>query len=411
MDISSLRERAPIEPSTVTELNEYIKGRLESDVRLSRVLVRGEISNFTRHSSGHLYFSMKDEGGQIRAVMFRSAAASLTIAPEDGMKVVITGSVSLYVKGGSYQIYVTSLRPDGLGALYLAYERLKQKLEAEGLFSEERKRPLPPFPKKIGVITSPTGAAVRDILHITGRRYPLADILLYPALVQGEGAPASLLAGLRYFSGTDTDVIIIGRGGGSIEDLWAFNDEAVARQIASMPMPVISAVGHETDFTICDFVADLRAPTPSAAAELAVPDIRELILSLDAAATRASSALLSVARRKKERLASLGERLSLMGKGRMLDGKKQALLHLSERINLAVRMNLERKKAEIGAKAEKLEALSPLRVLRRGYCVAEAKGNVLTSVERISVGDPLSLTFLDGKILATVQEKENGSNE
>ena len=408
MDISSLRERAPLEPSTVTELNEYIKSRLESDVRLSRVLVRGEISNFTRHSSGHLYFSIKDEGGQIRAVMFRSAAASLTIAPEDGMKVVITGAVSLYVKGGSYQIYVTSLRPDGLGALYLAYERLKQKLEAEGLFSEERKRPLPPFPKKIGVITSPTGAAVRDILHITGRRYPLADILLYPALVQGEGAPASLLAGLRYFSGTDTDVIIIGRGGGSIEDLWAFNDEAVARQIASMPMPIISAVGHETDFTICDFVADLRAPTPSAAAELAVPDIRELILSLDAAASRASSALLSLARRKKEKLASLGERLSLLGKGRILDEKKQALLHLTERINLASRMHLERKKAELSVKAEKLEALSPLRVLHRGYCVAESKGEVLTTVGKISAGDSLSLTLSDGKILATVQEKENG---
>ncbi len=411
MDISSLRERAQAEPSTVTELNEYIKGRLESDTRLSRVFVRGEISNFTRHSSGHLYFSIKDEGGQIRAVMFRSAAASLTIAPEDGMKVVITGSVSLYVKGGSYQIYVTSLRPDGLGALYLAYERLKQKLEAEGLFSEERKRPLPPFPKKIGVITSPTGAAIRDILHITGRRYPLADILLYPALVQGEGAPASLLSGLRYFSNTDTDVVIIGRGGGSIEDLWAFNDEAVARQIASMPMPVISAVGHETDFTICDFVADLRAPTPSAAAELAVPDIRELILSLDAAASRASAALLNVARRKKERLASLGERLSVLGKGRMLEAKKQALLYLSEKIHLAARMNLERKGAELSAKAEKLEALSPLRVLRRGYCVAEVGGNVLVSTENVSVGDSLSLTLADGKIFAAVQEKEIVCNE
>ncbi len=410
MDISSLRERVQTEPSTVTQLNEYIKGMLESDAKLSRIYVRGEISNFTRHSSGHLYFSIKDEGGQIRAVMFRSAAASLTFVPEDGMKVLVTGSVSLYVKGGSYQIYVTSLRPDGLGALYLAYERLKRKLEDEGLFSEERKRPLPLFPKKIGVITSPTGAAIRDILHITGRRYPLADILLYPALVQGEGAPGSLLAGLRYFAATDTDVIIIGRGGGSIEDLWAFNNEAVARQIACMPMPVISAVGHETDFTICDFVADLRAPTPSAAAELAVPDVRELILSLDAAASRAATALLSLSRRRKERLASFGERLRLLGKGRLLDGKRQTLLYLSEKIKNAARTDFDRKRAELSVKAEKLEALSPLRVLCRGYCVAESEGSVLTSVDGVAVGAPLQLTLSDGKISAVVQEKEKDTN-
>ena len=406
MDISSLRERAQVEPSTVTELNEYIKGRLETDARLSRVFVRGEISNFTRHSSGHLYFSIKDEGGQIRAVMFRSAAASLTFVPEDGMKVIITGSVSLYVKGGSYQIYVTSLRPDGLGALYLAYERLKRKLEEEGLFSEERKRPLPPFPKKIGVITSPTGAAIRDILHITGRRYPLANILLYPALVQGEGAPASLLAGLRYFEASDADIIIIGRGGGSIEDLWAFNDEAVARKVASMPMPVISAVGHETDFTICDFVADLRAPTPSAAAELAVPDVRELILSLDGAAERASNALLYLAKRKRERLSSLEERLHLLGSGRLFDSKRQKISYLSEKMQSAMKMHLERKNSEIALRAQKLEALSPLRVLGRGYCVAESRGALVASVEDAAIGDPLSITLSDGKISAVVQNKE-----
>ena len=411
MDISSLRERAQVEPSTVTELNEYIKGRLENDARLSRVFVRGEISNFTRHSSGHLYFSIKDEGGQIRAVMFRSAAASLTVAPEDGMKVIVTGSVSLYVKGGSYQIYVTSLRPDGLGALYLAYERLKQKLEAEGLFSEERKRPLPPFPKKIGVITSPTGAAIRDVLHITGRRYPLADILLYPALVQGEGAPVSLLAGLHYFESSDVDVIIIGRGGGSIEDLWAFNDEAVARKIAAMPMPVISAVGHETDFTICDFVADLRAPTPSAAAELAVPDVRELILSLDGAAERASNALLQLVKRRGERLSSIEDRLRMLGAGRLFEGKRQTLSHLTEKLQSALKINLERKGNEIALRAEKIEALSPLRVLGRGYCVAESNGSIISSVESAVIGASLSITLSDGKISALVQDKEKFSNE
>ena len=410
MDISSLRERAPMEPGSVTQLNEYIKSRLESDPRLSRIYIRGEISNFTRHSSGHLYFSVKDEGSQIRAVMFRSAAASLTFLPEDGMKVLITGSVSLYVKSGSYQIYVTSLRPDGQGALYLAYERLKQKLEAEGLFAEERKRPLPPFPKRIGVITSPTGAAIRDILHITGRRYPLADIVLYPALVQGDGAPESLLKGLSYFETSDVDVVIIGRGGGSIEDLWGFNNEAVARKLASMPMPTVSAVGHETDFTICDFVADLRAPTPSAAAELCVPDIRELMMSLDAAASRACSALANLAKRKRERLSSLSQRLMLLGSGRLLDEKKQALLRLREKLSSAFSSDFTKRNSEIALKAEKLEALSPLRVLRRGYCVANTDGGVLTSVEQASVGDGLSLTVSDGKIFATVKQKERYSD-
>lgn len=410
MDISSLRERSQPEPSTVTELNEYIKGRLENDPRLSRIFVRGEISNFTRHSSGHLYFSIKDEGGQIRAVMFRSAAASLTFVPEDGMKVLVMGSVSVYVKSGSYQIYVTSLRPDGLGALYLAYERLKRKLEEEGLFSEERKRPLPQFPKKIGVITSPTGAAIRDILHITGRRYPLADILLYPALVQGEGAPASLLAGLRYFAGSDADVVIIGRGGGSIEDLWAFNNEAVARQIVCMPMPVISAVGHETDFTICDFVADLRAPTPSAAAELAVPDVRELMLSLDAVADRVVAALSGMAKRKKERLVALSDRLRLLGEGRLLEGKQQALSRLQEKIEATAKIDFERRKTDISQKAGKLEALSPLHVLRRGYCIAEDEEGVLASVDRAEIGKALTLTLSDGKISATIQTKERCSH-
>ncbi len=406
MDISSLRERAPMDPSSVSELNQYIKGRLESDARLSRVYIRGEISNFTRHSSGHLYFSIKDEESQIRAVMFRLAAQSLRFLPEDGMKVLVSGSVSVYTKGGLYQLYVSSLSPDGLGALYLAYERLKQKLEAEGLFSEERKRALPPYPKKIGVITSPTGAAVRDILNITGRRYPLADIVLYPALVQGEGAPRSLLCGLEYFSKTDADLLIIGRGGGSIEDLWAFNNENVARKIAEMPMPVISAVGHETDFTICDFVADLRAPTPSAAAELAVPDIRELYLYLDGMHSRLRAALLHPIRRKKERLCALRDRLALLSEGRLLEGERQALLRLKEKLSSVASVDFTKRRAEISVIAEKLEALSPLRVLGRGYCVAQTAAGVVSTVDAVSVGDGLSLSLSDGRIFAVVKEKE-----
>ncbi len=406
MDISSLRERAPMEPTSVSELNQYIKGRLESDARLSRVYIRGEISNFTRHSSGHLYFSIKDEESQIRAVMFRSAAQSLRFLPEDGMKVLVSGSVSLYVKGGSYQIYVTGLSPDGLGALYLAYERLKQKLFAEGLFAEERKRRLPPFPKKIGVITSPTGAAVRDILNITGRRYPLADVVLYPALVQGEGAPRSLLCGLDYFAKTNVDLLIIGRGGGSIEDLWAFNNEDVARKIAEMPMPVISAVGHETDFTICDFVADLRAPTPSAAAELAVPDIRELCLQLDGVHSRLRASLSHSIKRRKERLGAFRDRISLLSDGRLLEGKRQALLRINEKLKSAASVDFTKRRAAIAVAAEKLEALSPLRVLGRGYCVAHTATGVVSSVNGVGIGEPISLSLLDGEIFAVVKDKE-----
>ncbi len=411
MDISSLRERAPMEPTSVTELNQYIKGRLETDSRLSRVYLRAEISNFTRHSSGHLYFTLKDEESQIRAVMFRSAASTLSFLPEDGMKVLVTASVSLYLKSGAYQLYVTSLVADGQGALYLAYERLKKKLEAEGLFAEQRKRPLPKFPKKIGVITSPTGAAVRDILNITGRRYPLAHIVLYPALVQGEGAPRSLLCGLSYFCESDADLVIIGRGGGSIEDLWAFNNEEVVRKIAAMPMPVISAVGHETDFTICDFVADLRAPTPSAAAELAVPDMRELYLYLDGAQTRLSSALSLQAKRCRERLVALKDRLNLLQKGRLLDEKKQAVSRCFEKIKGLAKVDFTKRRAAVSIAAQKLEALSPIKVLRRGYCVAHSGAEAVGSVNQISVGDSLSLSFWDGEVFATVMKKEKNEND
>jgi exodeoxyribonuclease VII large subunit len=292
----------------------------------------------------------------------------------------------------------------------MAYEQLRAKLAAEGLFAEERKKSLPKIPRRIGIVTSPTGAAIRDMLHIAGRRFPSAEIVLYPALVQGEGAPQSLLKGLAYFATSDVDVVIIGRGGGSIEDLWAFNNEAVARRIAAMPQPIVSAVGHETDFTICDFVADLRAPTPSAAAELCVPDIRELRMSLDAAQDRAASALLHVSKRKRERLCALGERLSLLGKGRLFEDKKQVLLRYYEKIRGMARSEFIKRHADISIKAEKLDALSPLKVLRRGYCVAGTEQGVLTSVEHAAVGEELSIRLSDGKILATVKEKERYSD-
>ena len=262
---------------SVSALNAYIKQMMELDDFLSGVAVCGEISNFKRNSSGHLYFSLKDDNAAVSAVMFRSAAARLSFLPADGMKVTVYGRVSLYEKSGQYQIYVQTMRADGEGELTRAYEALKMKLSAEGLFSQERKKVLPKMPRRIGIITSPTGAAIRDMLNVTARRYPLADIIVFPSAVQGAEAPSQLRMGIELLNHLKSaDVIIIGRGGGSIEDLWAFNDEALVRAVAESDIPVISAVGHETDFTLCDFAADCRAPTPSAAAELAVPDISSL---------------------------------------------------------------------------------------------------------------------------------------
>ena len=282
MDISSLRERDNIGTFSVSELNGYIKRIIESNRTLASVTVKGEISNFTAHRSGHFYFSLKDSEGQIKAVMFRSRAQTLRFMPESGMKVIVHGSVSVYERDGVYQLYASSIQPDGIGALYLAYEQLKEKLYKNGIFDPAHKMPLPKYPEKIGVITSPTGAAVRDIINVLKRRYPIASIYLYPSLVQGDGAEEDLIKAVDYFDRSNLcDVIIIGRGGGSIEDLWAFNSEKLAMRIFDCKIPIISAVGHETDFTICDFVADMRAPTPSAAAEISAPDIAELLLRLD----------------------------------------------------------------------------------------------------------------------------------
>ena len=257
---------------TVSQINQFIKYTLDASPVLSDIYIHGEISNFTNHRSGHLYFSVKDEESVLRVVMFKSSAVRLKFLPENGMKVLIHGRISSYVRDGQYQLYADSMEPDGAGALAVAFEQLKKKLEAEGLFAAEKKKLLPPFPKAIGIVTSPTGAAIRDILQILGRRYPLSKVILFPVQVQGDAAPRQLISGIQYFNRhLSVDVIIIGRGGGSMEELWAFNNEELARAVAASEIPVVSAVGHEIDFTISDFAADLRAPTPSAAAELTVP--------------------------------------------------------------------------------------------------------------------------------------------
>ena len=408
MDISALRERSSPSAMTVAELNEFIKNIFDSNRALSSVTVKGEISNFTLHRSGHLYFSLKDSDSQIRAVMFRSSAARLKFIPENGMKVIAHGSVSVYSRDGSYQFYANSLQPDGVGALYLAYEQLKAKLEAEGLFSIETKRKIPEFPERIGVITSPTGAAVRDIINVTGRRYPLAKIYVYPSLVQGDGAERNLIKALDYFNKTKlVDTIIIGRGGGSIEDLWAFNSERLARKIYEIDIPVISAVGHETDFTICDFVADLRAPTPSAAAELAVPDIRELIMTISASEERIALALLRLLERRKEAFNKLYERF-IKNSTEISTLRREKLKEALEKLNKALTEDFKDKSAVVRLYAEKLNAMSPLSVLARGYAIPETEIGVVRSVDEIKCGDTLNLRLKDGTLKAKIEEIKRG---
>ena len=403
IDINSLRERENAEIFSVSTLNEYIKKIFENNRTLCSVTVKGEISNFTNHRSGHLYFSLKDSDGQIRAVMFRSKASALRFMPESGMKVIVHGSVTVYPRDGSYQIYVTSMQPDGIGALYLAYEQLKAKLDSEGLFDVEHKLSIPSFPKKIGVITSPTGAAVRDIINVTGRRYPMADLFIYPALVQGNGAEASLVRALDYLDNSGLcDVIIIGRGGGSIEDLWAFNSELLARRIYASGTPIISAVGHETDFTICDFVADLRAPTPSAAAEIAVPDKKELVMHIDGLDERLLSALTRSVGRCREKFNALSQRVNTDAVLRQFSFKRDEVSVLGEKACLLISGITNKKRDQLTSVIAKAEALSPLSTLSRGYSLAEKDGIVIDTINALSVGETISLRMHDGVALAEV---------
>ncbi len=405
MDISSLRERRFDAALTISELNTYIKNIFDSDRTLSSVSVKGEISNLTYHTSGHIYFSLKDKDAQIKAIMFRSSAVRLKFALENGMKVVVHGSVSVYTQGGSYQLYANTVEPDGVGALYLAYERLKEKLSEEGLFNPEYKKEIPKMPEKIGVITSPTGAAIRDIINVLGRRFPLAKIYLYPSLVQGEGAAENLIRALDYFDKSSlVDVIIIGRGGGSLEDLFVFNSEALARKIFSVKIPIISAVGHETDFTISDFVADLRAPTPSAAAELATPDARELLMRLDTYSDRLNSALLRFTERKRERLMQITAREIFKNPAVILEDKRSALTDIVKNLTEAGNTGVDNRRSALLLISEKINALNPLSVLTRGFSVATKNDKIIKKTADVRPGEKIELRLSDGKINATVEE-------
>ena len=397
---------------SITELNNYIKGLFDNDPRLSDIWVKGEISNFKFHSTGHLYFSLKDEGSVIKAVMFRSYAAKNPFVPENGMKVLCHGRISSFVRDGQYQIYLDSMEPDGVGALYIAFEQLKNKLEKQGLFEPSRKKALPKIPSKIGIITSPTGAAIRDMINVSARRFPYAKIILYPALVQGPDAPPQLVDGLRYFNEANAaDVIIIGRGGGSIEDLWAFNDERVAYAVATSRIPVISAVGHETDFTICDFVADRRAPTPSAAAEIAVPDTNELKNKVNNVTRHEAMIIERMIARHREKLSNLSASRILKNPQTLIDDKRLAIVLATEKIFSAENAKINEAKLLLGKASAKLEALNPLSVISRGYSAVYIEGKTLVkSVDQLSVGMHVNFKTADGSAGAIIENITKETN-
>lgn len=439
---------------TVQALTKYIKRKFDYDPHLQDVFVKGEISNFKQHSSGHMYFTLKDEKARILAVMFSSAARKIKFTPENGMKVLLRGDVSVYESSGQYQIYVKEMQPDGIGALYLAYEQLKEKLAGEGLFSAEHKKSLPTFPTTIGVITSPTGAAVRDIITTIKRRYPIAKILIFPALVQGDQAAPSIVSAIKHANAKENqvDVLIVGRGGGSIEELWAFNEEIVAREIFASQVPIISAVGHETDFTIADFVADLRAPTPTGAAELAVPHIDEWLERVITRQTRLIRAMKEKLNLHKNKLQRIEKSYAFRYPHRLYEQKLEQLdrkteqLVLSSQRHLSLKMTqweqierrlnrnhpeakfqqakevhskttkaltkamlsvISQKEAAFSNQLSTLQALSPLKIMDRGYSLAYSKdGKLLKSVQQVHIDENVHIKLSDGTLICNVMGKE-----
>ena len=385
---------------TVTQLNLFIKDLFGQIPLFGNIRIKGEISNFKHHSSGHMYMSLKDGTGVLRAVMFRSAAIGLTFKPQDGMQIIAEGRISVYERDGQYQLYINSMVQDGKGNLHEQFEKLKAKLQAEGLFDQSYKKPIPAFPRRVGVITAPTGAAVRDIINILSRRFPFCDICLYPTLVQGDGAAKNIGEAIEYFNSTKSaDVLIVGRGGGSVEDLWAFNEEVVARAIFTSEIPVISAVGHETDFTIADFVADLRAPTPSAAAELAVPSTDELMERFSDTEIRIKSAVRKNIERKKLQFRLYAEKQVIKDPLLKIHEKGIYLDHTVKIFENAIQNALSKKRQQLSLVVSGLDALSPLGTLGRGYAVAKDKnGTLIRSTKQVNSGDNVYIRVSDGEI-------------
>ncbi|MGD8191538.1 exodeoxyribonuclease VII large subunit [Brevibacillus ginsengisoli] len=435
---------------SVTQLNRYVKGLMERDIHMQDIWLRGEISNFTRHSSGHMYFTLKDKESRIKVVMFASYNRFLNFLPKDGTRAIVRGSISVFERDGAYQLYARELQPDGIGSLYLAYEQLKKKLQQEGLFAAERKRPLPSYPQKVGVITSPTGAAIRDIVITIKRRFPQVQIVVAPAIVQGVEAPASIVSAIRRMNQlSDVDVLIVGRGGGSIEELWAFNEEQVARAIAGSRIPVISAVGHETDVTIADFVADIRAATPTAAAELAVPHYLELVQQMKHLEHRLHRSMQGRLATEKKRLLQLTSSYGMRQPNRRVEEMKQRLDMLGERLDKTIRTSvarqeertrqltdrlarfrfdrvimqhrtqltgtrqrlqqlmvhkIETKRTKFLHLIEHLDALSPLKIMQRGYSLVYQQNQLIKSVDSIAIGDELMIRLTDGHVRTLVTE-------
>ncbi len=385
---------------TVSQLNTYVKSLIENDVRLQTISVSGEISNFKNHfSSGHWYFTLKDNNASMRCVMFKSSASRVKFDVEDGLAVVLKGRVSLYEKDGQYQFYTEELHPVGEGDLALAFKQVKEKLEREGLFDSQNKRSLVKYPKRIAVITSDTGAAVRDILNITATRYPACEIIMCPVLVQGDMAPQDMINTLdRVYALENIDTIIIGRGGGSAEDLHCFNDEALARKIYESPIPIISAVGHETDFTISDFVADVRASTPSHAAELAVPDCRELKNRMDSVMNLLKSRVLFRYNHYTAMMKSLDARIDTVRMERAVLNRQLELDRVLDKIDSLMNLKLQNGTNSLSKLVARIDALSPLKVMARGFTVALKKDECVTTIEKLSVGDNITLKFNDGNV-------------
>ena len=389
---------------TVKQVNSYIKNMFTQDFMLNRIYVKGEVSNCKYHTSGHIYFSLKDESGPLACVMFAGQRGGLSFHMREGQQIIVLGSVNVYERTGSYQLYAQEIRLDGEGTLYEKYQMLKQELEEMGMFAPEYKKAIPRYAKRIGVVTAPTGAAVRDIMNISARRNPYVQLLLYPAQVQGEGAKESIVRGIRMLETKNVDVIIVGRGGGSIEDLWAFNDECVARAIFDCQVPVISAVGHETDVTIADYVADLRAPTPSAAAELAVWDYRQLQGYLDECRLRMNRSMTGTIRINRLRLKELDVRLSYLHPRHKLQDQQQRLIELEEELRTLMRDRVKEARHRLAIQIEKLNGLSPVRKLNQGFAyVEEADGGVVKSIRQVEMGDELTVYVTDGLIRTSVK--------
>jgi len=393
---------------TVSQVNRYIASRFREDTKLRGRLISGEISNFTDHSkSGHMYFSLKDSESLIRAVMFREYASRLKFTPSNGMRVIVSADIRVYEQNGVYQLYVTDMQPDGVGALYLAREQLEKRLSQEGLFDEKHKKRLPPLPKKIGIITSSEAAALQDMLNILARRYPIAEVTIFPAAVQGENAPESICSALRLADSKGMDLLICGRGGGSAEDLSAFNTEEVARCIFDCKTPVISAVGHETDFSVSDLAADMRAPTPSAAAELAVPDIRTVYGSLIGLEKRLKDSFSDKLDEQFYKLDILSKRLESCNPKGKIAVLRDKLLSEEKSLRAAYKASLQDCRGRIAEKAAAVENLSPLKTLSRGYSVVYKDGRIVNSAEVLSAGDEVKIRLSDGMVSASINRTEN----